>query len=225
MEALLDLLQYLDPVVLIKAVKTSVGLDWVFPILLFIIFAETGLLFGFFLPGDSLLFTAGLFAGTGYIETNIVLMWVGLMAAAIIGDQVGYLTGRRFGKAIYKWKDTWYYKRQYIDQTEAFYQRHGGKTIIIGRFVPIVRTFAPIVAGIVRLEYSKFIPFNVIGGVVWITSMLWAGYLLGDVIEEKMVKYVILGIILVSILPIISTWWQERQAKRKAAPTSQGSNS
>lgn len=215
MEWIKDFLHYLDPVNLIDLIKDSVGLEWVLPVLMFIIFAETGLMVGFFLPGDSLLFTSGLFTATGQIEENIWLMLVLLILAAIAGDQVGYLTGRKIGKTLYRKKDTWYFKQKYISKTQEFYDRHGGKTIIIGRFVPIVRTFAPIVAGVAKLEYKRFVPYNIIGGIIWITSMLLLGYFIGSKINPEYIKYVVLGIIVISILPIITTAYKEWRLKRR----------
>jgi membrane-associated protein len=219
MSAITDFLHYLDPANLIELIKDEVGLAWVWPVLALIIFAETGLMVGFFLPGDSLLFFTGLLVASPdpsiQLNENIWLMLVVLILAAIAGDQVGYLTGRKIGGALYKRKDTWYFKRKYIEKTEAFYNRHGGKTIILGRFVPIVRTFAPIVAGVVKLEYRKFVPYNVIGGIAWISSMLLAGYFLGEFIDRKYIKYVTIGIILVSVLPILYTAFVEwKRSKR-----------
>jgi membrane-associated protein len=207
MESIKELLHYLNPEVIINLAG-----EYAIFILIFIIFAETGLLFGFFLPGDSLLFTAGMFVASGHISTGIVEMILLLIVAAIVGDQVGYLTGRWLGNGIYKLKDNFIFKQKYILHTKAFYDRHGGKTIIIGRFVPIVRTFAPILAGVVQLEYKKFIPYNIIGGVVWITSMSLLGYFLGKIplIKDNVGKVAIL-IILISVIPIITTFIQEKR--------------
>jgi membrane-associated protein len=221
LDALKTFLHYLDPANLIALVKDTWGLEWILPVLMFIIFAETGLMIGFFLPGDSLLFFTGLLCASTdesiRIDTNIWLMLGALIFAAIAGDQVGYLTGRKFGSALYNMRDRWYFKKKYIEKTQAFYDRHGGKTIILGRFVPIVRTFAPIVAGVVKLDYKKFVPYNIIGGITWITSMLLAGYFLGRFIDKGYIKYVTLGIILVSLIPIFTTALQERRRARNAA--------
>jgi membrane-associated protein len=217
-EALKTFLHYLDPANLLELIKLEIGLEWVLPVLVFIIFAETGLMVGFFLPGDSLLFFTGLCVASDdpsiRIDTNIWLMLVCLIGAAIVGDQVGYLTGRAIGNRLYRMRDTWYFKQKYITKTKEFYDRHGGKTIILGRFIPIVRTFAPIVAGVAKLDYKKFIPFNIVGGISWITSMLLAGYYLGRMLDRGHIKYVTIGIIIVSVMPIFWTAIQERRRAR-----------
>jgi len=221
LEALKSFLHYLDPANLLELIKMEIGLEWVLPVLIFIIFAETGLLVGFFLPGDSLLFFTGLCVAsddpTIRIDTNIWLMLMCLTIAAIVGDQVGYITGRAIGGRLYKMRDRWYFKQKYITKTKDFYDRHGGKTIILGRFIPILRTFAPIVAGVARLDYKKFVPYNIIGGITWISSMLLAGYYLGRHLERGHIKYVTIGIIVVSVMPVIITAIQERARSKKQA--------
>jgi membrane-associated protein len=186
-------------------------------VLFLVVFAETGLLVGFFLPGDSLLFTAGLLCATGQFETNIWVLIATLIVAAVVGDQVGYLFGRKVGPALFKREESWFFKPKYIRQTEEFYNRHGGKTIILGRFVPIVRTFAPVIAGVAQFEYKTFVTYNVVGGVLWVSSMTIAGYLLGNIgWVRRNVEFIVLGIILLSVVPIITTYLQER-ARAKAA--------
>lgn len=181
-------------------------------VLFLVVFAETGLMVGFFLPGDSLLFTAGLLCATGQFETSVWLLIVVLIVAAILGDQVGYLFGRRVGPALFRRDESWFFKPKYVERTRAFYDRHGGKTIILGRFVPIVRTFAPILAGVARFEYRTFVFYNVIGGIVWVTSMTIAGYLLGQFEwVRRNIELIVLGIIFLSVVPIIRTAWQEHR--------------
>src|SRR5919108_2896713 len=145
--------------------------------LIVIVFAETGLLIGFFLPGDSLLITAGLFAARG--DFNIVWLNLTLIAAAILGDATGYWIGRRTGKALYSRPDSLFFRRDHLRITHEFYEKHGGKTIVIARFMPIVRTFAPVVAGVAEMGYHNFAIYNVVGGVGWVTSMTLGGYFLG----------------------------------------------
>lgn len=209
---LTDLKEYLDPQFLIN----TGGLI----LLVAIIFAETGLLVGFFLPGDSLLFTAGYLVKTGYFDQNIWVLVGSLIIAAIVGDQVGYLTGRRLGPALFRREESLLFKPKYIERTRAFYDRHGGKTIILGRFVPIVRTFAPIIAGVARFEYGTFVRYNVIGGIVWVAGMTFLGYGVGSILPAKYVELVVLGIIAISVLPVVFTAfkeWRNSQAAQKAS--------
>lgn len=209
-ELIKELLSYLKPEKIIDMAGTAA-----LPVLALIIFAETGLMIGFFLPGDSLLFIAGMFCATGQIKVSIEVLIGVLIAAAIIGDQTGYVIGKSMGKALFNREESFFFKPKYVQLTREFYERHGGKTIIIGRFVPFVRTFAPMIAGVAGLEYKKFVPYNVIGGVVWISSMSIAGYLLGKV-ARPYVSYISIGIILVSIIPIFTTYFKERKlAKEK----------
>lgn len=171
-----------------------------YAVLVAIIFAETGLFFGFFLPGDSLLVTAGLFAGKG--DLNILLLFAIVTAAAIVGDAVGFEIGKISGRKIFEKPHKWI-KREHLDRTRAFYDKHGGKTIILARFMPIVRTFAPLVAGVAGMPYSRFAVFNITGGVLWVGSMLGIGYGLGSLIPniERYIHIVIAVVIFLSILP------------------------
>lgn len=186
-------------------------------ILLFaIIFAETGLLIGFFLPGDSLLFIAGTLCAItlpGHSEPllNVAILIPLLCVAAITGDAAGYLIGRKVGPALFNRPDSRFFKREHIRKTQEFYDKHGPKTIVLARFVPIVRTFAPTVAGVAQMDYSKFVVYNIAGGIGWITSMSLLGYFLGTVpaVQENLEKAVIL-IVLLSIAPMFIHWWQER---------------
>ena len=186
---------WLDPIVIIKAVGI-IGI-------ILIVFAETGLFFGFFFPGDSLLFTAGIFASQGFLDIKVLLF--GCIIAAILGDTVGYWTGRKYGRKLFEKEDSFFFKKKYLHDAEAFYEKHGKTTIIIARFVPIVRTFAPIVAGIGQMRYKIFLSYNIIGGLFWTTGMLLVGYFLGGMIPnpDKYILPIAFVIIIVSFLPII----------------------
>lgn len=166
-----------------------------------IIFAETGLLFGFFLPGDSLLFTAGILASQGYL--NIALTCLVLFIAAVLGDSTGYAIGNKFGKRLFHKEDSIFFHKDHLEKAQAFYNTHGGKTIILARFMPIIRTFAPTVAGIADMPYLKFLSFNVIGGLLWSVGLTLAGYFLGKLIPDvdKYLLPIIGLIVLVSIAP------------------------
>ncbi|MCC6745439.1 MAG: VTT domain-containing protein [Acidobacteria bacterium] len=183
--------------------------------LISIVFAETGLLVGFFLPGDSLLVTAGLFAARG--DLNVVVLLVSLSIAAIVGDAVGYAIGRRLGPKLFKKEDSLLFKRKHLVKAHEFYERYGGKTIVIARFVPIIRTFAPTVAGAAEMTYSKFAAYNVFGGLLWVFSMVLGGYALGSVVPniDKYIHYVIVIVVFLSLLPPVIEWWRER--RRNAA--------
>jgi membrane-associated protein len=186
-----------------------------------IIFAETGLLVGFFLPGDSLLVTAGLLCSQPGFGLNVYLLGVILTVAAIVGDTVGYAIGRSTGPRIFTRPDSLLFNRKHLQRAHDFYERHGGKTIIIARFMPIVRTFAPVVAGVAEMRYSSFVLFNVVGGVLWIWSMLFTGYVLGRYVPgiDKHIEKVILLVIFLSILPGIIGWWRERQRAPGSVPS------
>jgi membrane-associated protein len=168
-----------------------------------IIFVETGLLVGFFLPGDSLLVTAGIFAAAGHLDLTVLLLLGG--ACAVAGDQVGYLIGRRGGRALYRRPDSRFFKRRHLEHTRNFYRKHGPKTIVLARFVPIVRTFAPVVAGAAEMEYRRFVSYNVIGGVLWVFSMTLLGYFLGSLIPhiDRYIHWVIVVVVFLSLLPAI----------------------
>ncbi len=181
--------------------------------LVLVIFAETGLMVGFFLPGDSLLFTAGLLCSSGHLEVSFPILLICLIISAIIGDQTGYYIGRQMGEKLFTRDESWFFKPKYVQKTKEFYDRHGGKAIVLGRFVPIVRTFAPMIAGVAKLEYKTFVFYNVTGGIIWITSMLTSGYLLVQWVPEikNYIHFVILLIIIISIIPIITTYISERK--------------
>lgn len=168
-----------------------------------IVFAESGLFFGFFLPGDSLLFTAGLFASQGYI--NIFLLLIGTTLCAIAGDSVGYAFGKRVGPALFSREDSFFFKKKHVESARVFYEKYGVKTIVFARFVPIVRTFAPIVAGVANMNYRTFLFYNIIGGFSWVWSMTLAGFFLGTLVPniEKYLHYIIFGIIVLSFVPVV----------------------
>jgi membrane-associated protein len=183
---------------------------WLYGILFLVIFAETGLVVFPFLPGDSILFIAGTVIAIAGL--NIHVLVIVLIAAAILGDSVNYAVGRYIGPKVFHEPESRWFKRQYLEQTQAFYDKYGGLAIIIGRFVPIVRTFAPFLAGVAGMPYHRFLSFNVIGGVAWITSLVYAGYLLGNIPWVKQnLTYIVLGVVLVSLIPAISTYVKERR--------------
>lgn len=184
----------LDPILLIK----TVGLIGI----IFIVFAETGLFFGFFLPGDSLLFTAGILASQGVF--NIYYLLIFCTIAAILGDSVGYWSGKKYGRKLFERDAGFFFKKSRIHDAEKFYEKHGKYTIIIARFVPIIRTFAPIVAGIGSMKYSKFITYNIFGGIFWVVSLTLIGYLLGGMITnpDKYIIPIAFLIIIISLIPL-----------------------
>jgi membrane-associated protein len=173
----------------------------------FIVFAESGLLIGFFLPGDSLLFTTGFLIHAGFLDINIHLAVLILFIAAVIGDSVGYTFGRKAGPRIFNKPDAKLFKQEYVQRAQDFYEKHGGVTIIIARFIPIVRTFAPVVAGVGKMEYRRFLAYNVIGGLLWAAGITYLGYSLGWWFErmgleiDHVLLPIIAGIIVISILP------------------------
>lgn len=181
-----------------------------------IIFAESGLLIGFFLPGDSLLFTAGFLVQSDIIKFNIHLMVFILFVAAILGDNVGYTFGRKFGRKLFERKNSVLFHSENLKRAEEFYQKHGPKTIVLARFVPVVRTFAPIVAGISNMHYKTFVAYNIVGGLLWAVGLTYLGYLAGGVIEKYgiNIEYVILGIIFISIAPPIVHILREKSTRQ-----------
>lgn len=211
MHELLDFLKTLtDPDKLRAFLATVLSGWWSYALLFAIVFAETGLLVGFFLPGDSLLFTIGVVAGAG--DLNILLINVILIVAAIVGDAVGYLLGRHAGPRVFGQTESRFFKREHLLKTKAFYEKHGGKTIIYARFVPIIRTFAPFVAGVAEMPYARFAAFNVFGGIGWVVLMTMSGFYLGNIplIRRHFEKVVIL-IVVVSVLPVIIEYFKHRR--------------
>jgi len=186
--------------------------------LIFIVFAETGLMIGFFLPGDSLLVTAGLFAAKG--DLQIAWLNVALVAAAILGDATGYWIGYRAGKALYSRPNSFLFRREHLVRTHAFYERHGGKTIVIARFMPIIRTFAPVVAGAASMTYRRFAIYNIVGGAAWVLSMTLTGYYLGLAVPDidKHIHIVVAVVIALSLLPAVISFIRARLQSRDAAP-------
>jgi len=189
---------------------------WVYGILFLILFCETGLVVTPFLPGDSLLFVAGALAALPGNDMNVHLMAFLMAIAAILGDAVNYTIGRVFGERLFSNPDTKIFRRSYLDKTHKFYEKHGGKTIILARFVPIVRTFAPFVAGMGHMSYRHFAAYNVIGALVWVLLFTYAGYLFGDLpIVQENLKLLIVAIIVVSILPGVIEIWRHKRAAAK----------
>ena len=176
-----------------------------FYLVIFVVFAETGLFFGFFLPGDYLLFLAGLFCASGMLNVNIVTLCLGLFGAGVLGNFTGYWFGWRTGPMLFKRKDTWLFKRRYVVMAEEFYHKYGGAALIIGRFVPIIRTFAPILAGIVQLNFRKFVLYNFAGCAVWVLTLTLSGFFLGREFPQIIhyIEYIIVGFITISFTPIL----------------------
>ncbi len=195
----------------IKSLLEAVGYLGIFGI----IFAETGLLLGFFLPGDSLLFTAGILAAQGFF--NIYLLMFVMLAAAIIGDSVGYNIGRKLGPKVFSKEESLLFKKSHIDKAQAFYAKHGPKTIIIARFVPIIRTFAPTLAGVAKMDYKTFLFYNVVGAFLWVVGITLLGYFLGKVVPNAE-HYILPGvaiIILLSISPYIKKVITDKTLREK----------
>lgn len=196
MELLTSLKNVIDPKQLIE----NFGYIGIF----LIVFAESGLFFGFFFPGDSLLLVAGVLAAAGLLNIWILIPLIFL--AAILGDQVGYWTGHTFGRRLFKRDDSWLFHKDHVTRSEEFFDRHGNKTILLARFVPIVRTFAPIIAGIGSMRYSTFLTYNLLGGVLWGIGVTLVGYLLGNSVPniDKYIHYIVIVIILVSFIPVVN---------------------
>jgi membrane-associated protein len=179
-----------------------------------VVFAETGLLIGFFLPGDSLLITAGLFAARG--DFDFVTLILSLIPAAIIGNATGYYIGHRTGQALYQRPDSLLFRREHLTMTHDYYLQHGGKTIVIAQFIPILRTFAPVVAGVAEMGYRQFATYNVVGAILWVGSMTTAGYLLGNLVPniEQRIHYVVAVVIAISLIPPAIAWLKRRRSQR-----------
>ncbi len=210
-----ELLQWLSPDTIIKQ-------GGIF-LLAFIIFAETGLFIGFFLPGDSLLFVAGLSCspdpntGEVFINTPVIVVIIVLIVCAILGNLTGYTFGRKVGQNLYHRKDGWLFKRKYLTVTENYYSRHGTKTIFLGRFLPIIRTFAPILAGVIKMRFQRFFLYTIVGAAAWITTFVLIGYSLGQVHGVRNnLKWIVIGLILITLIPVATTYLKERKlAKEK----------
>ncbi|MGW7056174.1 DedA family protein [Streptomyces sp. NPDC054887] len=185
--------------------------------LLVIVFAESGLLIGFFLPGDSLLFTTGLLVTTGVLDTPLWLVCTLVVLAAILGDQVGYLFGRKVGPALFKRPDSRLFKQENVEKAHDFFEKYGPKSLVLARFVPIVRTFTPIIAGVSRMNYRSFITFNIIGGVLWGAGVTLLGASLGKIeFVHKHIEAILILIVLISVLPIVIEFLRARGKNKKA---------
>ena len=209
-KTLIDIFLHLDEY--LAQIISQYGL-WTYALLFFVIFMETGFVVMPFLPGDSLLFAAGTFAALGSL--NVWVVFFLLAAAAVLGDTVNYWIGHYLGDRAYNIK---WIKREYLDKTHAFFEKHGGKTIFLARFVPIVRTFAPFVAGIGHMSYGFFFRWNIIGGITWVALFTFAGYFFGNIpFVKQNFEFVIVAIILISVVPIGIEWWKARREKMQKA--------
>jgi membrane-associated protein len=181
-----------------------------FGFLLFIIFAETGLLIGFFLPGDNLIFIAGLLCATRpeLMNVSFPVALIGMIAAAVVGNIFGFWFGKKTGRRLYSRRDSFLFKKKHLEATEMFYTKHGGKTLILGRFLPIIRTFAPILAGVIKIDFKKFMLYNILGAVAWIGSIGSIAYFLGKQFPqiENYLGYIFGALIILTALPVISTF-------------------
>ncbi|MCR6641506.1 MAG: VTT domain-containing protein [Sporocytophaga sp.] len=186
-------------------------------LILLVVFIENGLFFGFFLPGDTLLFTTGIFCATGILNTSIVLLLGTISLSAVLGNLVGYAFGKKMGEALLSRKDTLLFKKKYVLAAEAFFIKYGGLALIMGRFLPIIRTFAPIFAGVVKFNFRKFLAYNVIGGLLWVFSMLLLGYFLGIMFPQikEHLELFIGGIVIITWIPVIKTYLSERRKVKK----------
>ena len=223
MQSILDFLiavkDFLNPKILIDNLLATFG-NYVYLALFFIIFAETGLAVGFFLPGDSLLVVSGLFAAAG--KLNIALVLIAFFLGSVIGDSTGYWTGRVMGKTLFNREKSFIFKPSRVEKAKGFFDKYGAKTVIMARFVPIVRTFAPLVIGATEMPYLKFLTFSVLGGLLWILSMVLAGYFLGGVIEralniklEDHIEKVVIVVVFLSLLPPIIEFLKSRFGKKE----------
>ncbi|KAF7598677.1 MAG: hypothetical protein CGU28_10140 [Candidatus Dactylopiibacterium carminicum] len=188
---------------------------WIYVILFVIIFCETGLVVTPFLPGDSLLFVAGGIAAAGGMDIN--LLSFSLFIAAVLGDSLNFWIGSKVGPRVFQWEQSRFFNRQAFDKTHEFFEKHGGKTIVIARYIPLVRTFAPFVAGVAAMDYRHFLRLNVLGGALWVFSLTYAGYFFANIpVIKNNLSLFIIGIILVSLLPVIIAWLRSRAAARAA---------
>jgi membrane-associated protein len=185
-------------------------------LLLFVVFAETGLFIGFFLPGDSLLFTAGLLCSTGFIHMHPALLIFLIMFAAVTGNMVGYYFGKKVGPLLFRRKSGLLFRQEHLVLANDFYKRHGQKTIVLSRFLPIVRTFAPIIAGIVKLEYHKFVLYSIVGAIFWVNSLVLAGYFLGQYFPKtkEYLGYIVIFLIFITTLPFAINWLRKKLRKK-----------
>lgn len=203
----LSLLEWLKP----DAILEWLG-PWAVAGVAFIIFAECGLLLGFFLPGDSLLFITGLFVGTGAISEPLWLVCLVLGLSAFVGNLVGYWIGAAAGPRLFNKPESRFFKQEYVDRTHAFFERYGGPAIILGRFVPIVRTFITAIAGVGRMDFRKYVTYSLIGAVLWAVGVTVLGYFLGGFeVVNKNIEIVLVGIVALSVIPMVIEWWRHRK--------------
>lgn len=203
-----SLQHFIDPEKLLK--------EGGFYVVMFVIFAETGLFFGFFLPGDYLLFLAGMFVATGKLDVNLYVLIAGLILAAVSGNFTGYWFGRKTGPVLYHRKDSFFFKKRYLKAAEDYYNKQGAFALIMGRFVPIVRTFAPIFAGVVKLDFKRFALYNFAGAIIWIASLTLLGYFLGKRFEKEIndyLLYIIIGFIVITTIPLVYTFVKKKVVK------------
>lgn len=185
-------------------------------LILIVVFIENGIFFGFFLPGDTLLFTTGIFVATGILETSLWLLITGIILSAIAGNFAGYSFGKKMGETLLKKKDTLLFKKKYILAAEAFFLRYGGLALIMGRFLPIIRTFAPIFAGVVKFNFKRFVIFNIAGGLLWVLTLVLSGYFLGRIfpgIGEHLEVFIIC-IVIITWIPVIRAYLLERKRQK-----------
>src|ERR1700744_2178516 len=189
-----------------------------FFLLLVVVFAETGLFFGFFLPGDYLLFMAGLLCASGMFDVNIFTLIISLIIAGILGNYTGYFFGRRTGPLLFSKNDSFFFKKRHVVMAERFYAKYGGMALILGRFFPIIRTFAPIFAGVVKIDVKKFSLYNIIGSVSWVLVLCLSGYFLGRRVPEgrDYVQYIILGFFVITSVPLLVAFFRKRTIKQSA---------
>ncbi|MCO5936995.1 VTT domain-containing protein [Mucilaginibacter sp. RB4R14] len=208
-----NLWEYLQNLTDAQSILSSGG----FYLLLIVVYAETGLFFGFFLPGDYLLFLAGLLSAAGIIHVPIYTLVLSLIGAGILGNYTGYWFGYRTGPVLFSKNDSFFFKKRYIAVAEEFYAKYGGMALILGRFFPIVRTFAPIFAGVVKVDIKKFTVYNIIGSVAWVTTLTLAGYFLGKRFPElkDYLQYIVLGLIIITTIPLIIAFVKRQYAKSK----------
>src|ERR1700744_1227238 len=195
--------------------QSIIGLGFYF--LLIVVFAETGLFFGFFLPGDYLLFMAGLLCSSGMIDVSPVLLVSSLIIAGVLGNYTGYWFGFRTGPVLFNRNDSLFFKKRYIVVAEEFYAKHGGMALILGRFFPIIRTFAPIFAGVVKVDFKKFTLYNFVGSIAWISTFTLSGYFLGRKYPQlkDYLQYVVIGLIIVTTIPLLIAFLRKRVIKKE----------
>jgi membrane-associated protein len=204
----------------LASIATDYG-PWLYALLFAIIFAETGLVVFPFLPGDSILFIAGTVVAVAGLNVHFLVAL--LVVAAILGDSVNYSIGRYIGPKVFDKPDSRWFRQAHLRTTQAFYDKYGGVTVIMGRFVPIVRTFAPFLAGVAGMRYRRFLAFNVVGAIAWIASLVYAGYVFGNIpwVKDNL-SFIVIGIVIVSLIPALVTFMQERAAQKRASAAGRG---